>query len=144
VRELGRDPHTGQYHVIARHEGLELTPGVRIARIDGPLFFADADAFRTRIHEITADDGGPVRLVVDAEAVLLTDTDGSDMLEQVAAELAVEGSTLQLASVHPPVLALWQRAGLLDALGDGAVFATVEDAVEAGEAGPRVRAPSSR
>jgi SulP family sulfate permease len=144
VRELGRDPQTGRFHVLSRHEGLELVPGVRIARIDGPLFFADADAFRTRVHEITADDGGPVRLVVDAEAIMLTDTDGADMLEQVAAELAVEGSRMQLASVHPPVLALWRRAGLIDALGDGAVFATVDDAVEAGEPSLRVRAPSSR
>jgi SulP family sulfate permease len=144
VPELGHDPRTGRYHVLSRHDGLELTPGVRIARIDGPLFFADADAFRTRVHEITADEGGPVRLVVDAEAVLLTDTDGADMLKQVAAELADEGSQLQLASVHPPVLALWRRAGVIDALGDGAVFATVDDAVAAGERPLRVRAPSSR
>jgi MFS superfamily sulfate permease-like transporter len=141
VRELGRDPRTGRFHVLSRHEGLERTPGVRIARVDGPLFFADADAFRTRIREIAADEGAPGRLVIDAEAVLLTDTDGADILKQVAGELASEGSTLQLASVHPPVLALWNRAGLIDALGEGAVFATVGEAV--GEP-PRVRDPALR
>lgn len=141
VRELGRDPRTGRFHVLSRHEGLELTPGVRIARVDGPLFFADADAFRTRIREIAADEGAPGRLIIDAEAVLLTDTDGADILKQVAGELASEGSTLQLASVHPPVLALWKRAGLIDALGEGAVFATVGEAV--GEP-PRVRDPALR
>jgi len=116
-------------------------PGVRIARIDGPLFFADADAFRTRIREIAAEEGMPCRLVVDAEAVLLTDTDGADILKQVAEELAADGSRLQLASVHPPVLALWKRAGLIDALGEGAVFATVADAVGAS---PAVRVPALR
>jgi SulP family sulfate permease len=141
VRELGRDPRTGRFHVLSRHDGLELLPGVRIARVDGPLFFADADAFRSRIREIVADEGAPSRLIVDAEAVLLTDTDGADILKQVAEELASEGSTLQLASVHPPVLALWKRAGLIDALGEGAVFATVQEAV--GEA-PRVRDPALR
>jgi SulP family sulfate permease len=141
VRELGRDPQTGRFHVLSRHDGLELTPGVRIARVDGPLFFADADAFRTRIREIAADEGAPSRLIVDAEAVLLTDTDGADILKQVAGELASEGSTLQLASVHPPVLALWERAGLIDALGEGAVFATVQEAV--GEP-PRIRDPALR
>ena len=141
VRELGRDPRTGHFHVLSRHAGLELTPGVRIARVDGPLFFADADAFRTRIHEIAADEGAPGRLIVDAEAVLLTDTDGADILKQVGEELASEGSRLQLAGVHPPVLALWERAGLIDALGEGAVFATVEEAVGVP---PPVRAPSSR
>lgn len=55
--------------------------------------------------------------------------------------LASEGSMLQLASVHPPVLALWRRAGLVEALGEGAVFASVEEAV--GEP-PRVRDPALR
>jgi MFS superfamily sulfate permease-like transporter len=141
VRELGRDPQTGRFHVLSRHEGLELTPGVRIARVDGPLFFADADAFRTRIREIAADEGTPGRLVVDAEAVLLTDTDGADILKQVGEELASQGSRLQLAAVHPPVLALWRRAGLVEALGEDAVFATVEEAVGAP---PRVRDPALR
>ncbi|WCB95202.1 putative sulfate transporter [Baekduia alba] len=141
VRELGRDPRTGRFHVLSRHEGLELTPGVRIARVDGPLFFADADAFRTRIREISADAGTPGRVIVDAEAVLLTDTDGADILAQVAGELASEGSTLELAAVHPPVLALWRRAGLIDAVGEDAVFATVEEAVAAP---PPIRVPSLR
>jgi SulP family sulfate permease len=117
VRELGRDPRTGAFHVLSRHEGLELTPGVRIVRVDGPLFFADADAFRTRVREVVADAGPPGRLIVDAEAVLLTDTDGADILKQVAEELRAAGTVVQLAAVHPPVLALWRRAGLLDALG---------------------------
>ena len=51
VRRLGRDPTSGAYHAIERHEGLETTPGVLVVRIDGPLFFADADRFRTHLQE---------------------------------------------------------------------------------------------
>ena len=34
-----------------------------------------------------------------------------------------------LAAVHPPVLELWRRAGVIDAIGENAVFETVDDAV---------------
>ncbi len=62
----------------------------------------------------------------------MTDTDGADMLMQVEEELLGQGA---LARVHPPVLALWERAGAIDAIGAGMVFATVRDAVHTLPAG---------
>ena len=138
VRRLGYDPDSRTFHAVARSEGLETTPGVLIARIDGPLFFADADRFRTRMQELAREDGSPTGIVIDADAVHLTDTDGADILIQVARELRSHGASLALAHVHPPVLALWRRAGLMDVLGDDAVFDRVRDAVEA------VRQPAPR
>jgi sulfate permease, SulP family len=131
VRKLGYDPDSGTYHAVARSDGLESTPGVLIARIDGPLFFADADRFRSRIQELAAEDGSPTAVVIDADAVHLTDTDGADILIQVAGELQSRGVSLGLAQVHPPTLALWRRAGLIEVVGEDAVFETVQDAVDA-------------
>jgi len=131
VRRLQRDPTSGTYHDVSRHAGLEQIPGVVIARVDGPLFFADADRFRERVHELVRDEEAPVCLVVDAEAVHLTDTDGADILMQVEDELQAQGTALALARVHPPVLALWKRAGVIDAVGEDRVFDTVRDAVRA-------------
>jgi SulP family sulfate permease len=131
VRRLGYDPDSRTYHAIARSEGLETTPGVLIVRVDGPLFFADADRFRTRIQELAREDGSPTGVVIDADAVHLTDTDGADILIQVARELESQGTSLALAHVHPPTLALWRRAGLMEVVGDDAVFERVRDAVEA-------------
>lgn len=68
-------------------------------------------------------------IVVDAEAVHLTDTDGADMLTQVEEEFRAQEVALALARVHPPVFALWERAGVIDAIGKGRVFDTVRDAV---------------
>jgi MFS superfamily sulfate permease-like transporter len=127
VRPLGYDPGSGTYHAIARTEGLEQSPGILIARIDGPLFFADADRFRERIQELTGGDGALTGVVIDADAVHLTDTDGADILIQVAGELRSHGTSLALAQVHPPTLDLWRRAGLSDTVG---VFASVQDAVD--------------
>ena len=131
IRRLHRDPASGTYHDVSRHEGLEQIPGIVIARVDGPLFFADADRFRERLHELVREEEAPRGVVVDAEAIHLTDTDGADILIQVGEELRSQGIALALADVHPPVFALWKRAGVIDAVSDGNVFDSVSDAVEA-------------
>jgi sulfate permease, SulP family len=128
IRRLGRDPRSDTYLDIERHDALETTPGVVVARIDGPLFFADADRFRTRIKELVAAEEHPTAVVVDADGVFLTDTDGADILIQVAEELGRQGIVLALARVHPSTLELWRRAGVLDVVGGG-VFTTVREAV---------------
>ncbi len=68
IRRLHRDPRSGGYHDVTRHEGLEAIPGIVIARVDGPLFFADADRFRERLHELVREEEAPTCIVVDAEA----------------------------------------------------------------------------
>jgi SulP family sulfate permease len=131
IRELRRDPASSAYHDVSRHEGLLPVPGILIARVDGPLFFADADRFRSRLRGLIRSDGDPKSVVVDAEAVHLSDTDGADIVIQVAEELAADGVSIAFANVHPPVLALWRRAGVLDAIGADSVHETVDEAVEA-------------
>jgi SulP family sulfate permease len=131
VRRLGRDPASGAYHDADRHEGLDFASGVLVARVDGPLFFADADRFRTRVQELVHTDGMPTGVVIDAEAVHLSDTDGADILTQVAEELHSQDVSLALARVHPAILALWRRAGVLDVVAEDRVFDSVRDAVRA-------------
>jgi MFS superfamily sulfate permease-like transporter len=52
VRRLGRQPASDVFHALGYQDGLETIPGVVVVRIDGPLFFADADRFRTRVPEL--------------------------------------------------------------------------------------------
>jgi high affinity sulfate transporter 1 len=114
VRPLGRERESGDYHDADRYDGLESVPGIVVLRVDGPLFFADADRFRTRVQQLTRQREDLTGVVLDAEAIHLTDTDGADVVLQVARELGADGVTLALARVHPPVAALWRRAGLSD------------------------------
>jgi len=131
IRRLHLDPTSGTYHDVSRHDGLEPTPGILIARVDGPLFFADADRFRTSLQEFSRGDEAIKGVVIDAEAVHLTDTDGADILIQVADEWKSRGALLALARVHPPVLELWRRAGVVDAVGEDGIFETISEAVRA-------------
>jgi sulfate permease, SulP family len=131
VRPLAREPGSGVYHDAAAKPGLQSEPRVLVVRIDGPLFFADTDRFRSRVMELARADGSLTGVVIDAESVHLTDTDGADILTQLAGELTAQGTSLVLARVHVPILELWQRAGVLDALSPDSVYETIEDAVGA-------------
>jgi sulfate permease, SulP family len=130
VRTLGREPSSDRYHAVDRHEGLEHVPGIVVIRIDGPLFFADADRFRSRVRELARAESALTGVVLDAEAIHLTDTDGADMIIQLAAELKAQGAAMAFARLHPPVAALWERAGVGDSVSAGA-FDTVSAAVNA-------------
>jgi SulP family sulfate permease len=133
VHALGRRRGSTAYVDLAAHDGLETTPGVLAVRIDGPLFFANANRFRDRVRELLAAEEGEVRaLVIDAEAVSQTDTDGADVLTELGAELRGRGISIALARVESAVRDLWRRAGTIEAIGgDERIFPTVVEAVEA-------------
>ena len=138
VRVLGRRPGSDAYLDRARHTNLVTTPGVLVVRLDGPLFFANAGGFHDRIHRLIAAAPEPVdALVIDAEAVFQTDTDGADILARLGAELRPRGISIALARVQSDVSDLWQRAGVIDAIGGPEhVFHTVKEAVDGIDAAP--------
>jgi MFS superfamily sulfate permease-like transporter len=105
---------------------------VLVVRVDGPLFFADADRVRDTLKEMIDGVESPVRaVVVGADAISQTDTDGADIVSLIAGAFRTRGITLALARVEPSILALWTRAGAVDAVGTGRVFVTVREAVKA-------------
>ena len=106
-------------------------PGILVVRVDGPLFFADADRFRARVRELIAAHPGTHRVVIDADAIHLTDTDGADIIAEVAEALAAQDVGLAFVAVHPPVLALWERAGVFDVVDRADVHETLAAAVAA-------------
>ena len=132
LRRLGKHPDSEAYVDVDRHERLGQTPGVVAVRLDGPLFFADANRFRDGIREMVEASEAPVRaVVIDAEAISQTDTDGADILIELADELESQNAILAVARVESEILDLWVRAGAIDAIGSEHVFHTVAEAVEA-------------
>ena len=131
VRELGFDPRTNRYRSVDRAAWVDPIPGLLVARVDGPLFFADADRFRARVRALAQQSDLPPHVLIALDAVHFTDTDGADILIQLAHELRTQGSALALTEVHPPVLALWRRAGVVDAVGEDAIFAGLPEAIAA-------------
>ncbi|GAA3470626.1 SulP family inorganic anion transporter [Nonomuraea roseola] len=67
-------------------------PGPAVYRFEGPLFFANADTFKTEILALETTD-----VVLDAEAISDVDTTGAEALRQVEAQLTAAGRRLVVA-----------------------------------------------
>ena len=118
----------GQWGDRARHPENAAPDGVAVLRVDGGLFFANADGIRARVREAAAADG--VRAVVlDAETVPFVDVTAAQMLEELAADLARDGKRLLLARDIGDVRDVLRRAAPDSALGE--VYPSVDAAVEA-------------
>ena len=136
LRTLAHDPRDDTYLDPSRHEGLEEVPGVLIIRIDGPLFFADATPFLEQVRGLVdAAAEAPKAVVLDAEAVSQTDSDGADILRQLHDELDGRGVALYVARPEATIVDVWSRSGAIDALGADHVLETTRQAVAAAKGG---------
>jgi high affinity sulfate transporter 1 len=132
VRRLGFDRGSSAFRDPRRHEGVEEVPRVLVVRLDGPLFFADAQRFHDELERMVAEAGDDlIAVVIDGDAISQTDTDGADIVIDIARELRAIGVTLSFARVDLEVSMLWERAGVMEAVGSERFFPTVRAAVDA-------------
>jgi sulfate permease, SulP family len=130
VATLGRTPGPGgHYRDIDRHPEA-LVPGhVAVLRIESGLYFANADAVRTRILQAASD--GIRAIVIDAETTPFIDVTSARMLADLADELRHQHVQLLIARDVGQV-----RDILHHVIDDPAIehfYPTVQAAVEAAE-----------
>lgn len=121
-------------HDVAVHPDARMVPGLVVYRYDSPLFFANAEDFRTRALDAvaTGSPGAPVRwLVINAEAISDVDGTAVDALEALRRELAARGVVVALARLEHAVRLLLERAGFVDRIGREHVFPTLPTAIDA-------------
>ncbi|MGY1806274.1 SulP family inorganic anion transporter [Blastococcus sp. SYSU D00669] len=119
-------------HDIDDHPGARLVPGLVVYRYDSPLFFANAEDFRTRA--LAAVDGVPTPtewFVLNAESNVEVDLTGLDALEEVRAELDRRGIVFAMARVKEDLRVPLAAAGLVDRIGEERLFPTLPTAVQA-------------
>ncbi|WFE20738.1 sulfate permease [Solwaraspora sp. WMMD937] len=136
--ELGRVPGTATFRNVARYQGLLTDPQVVVLRIDGPLYFANAQYLADRLLTLAETREALRAVVVDASAVGDADADGAHALAQARDRLASRGVVLRLATVRGPVRDLLTRSGLWPTMREaGQLHPEVADAVDAatGEGG---------
>ena len=131
VAELGRAPEGPDLWIDRdRHPDAAPADGVVVVRVEGGLFFADADHVRDALR--AAAGSGVHGIVLDARSVPFVDVTAARMLVELTATLATRGVTLVVARD------IGQVRDVLRAT-DGAapaVFAEVDAAVAALGAGP--------
>ncbi|MEV2241959.1 sulfate permease [Micromonospora sp. NPDC049891] len=146
LAELGRVPGTQTYRNVARYSGLVTDPRVAIVRVDGPLYFANAQFLEDRLLSLAEQRPELTALVLDASAMSDTDADGAHAVAELRQRLAARGVALHLATVRGPVRDLLGRAGVWQTMhGGGQVHVDLTAAVAAtggGAAQPIVDTPA--
>ena len=127
---LGRLPGRKGYHDISRHPEAHQVPGLVLFRWDSPLFFANAEIFRSRLLAAVAAATQPARrVVVAAEPVTDIDVTAADMLQALKAQLANENIGLCFAELKGPVKDRLRRYGLYETFRDTGFYPTIGSAV---------------
>jgi high affinity sulfate transporter 1 len=127
---LGRIEGVKGYHDTDRHPEARLVPGLVLFRWDAPLFFANAEMFRSAVETAMAESPTAVRwLIVAAEPVTDIDTTAADVVEAIHDELEQAGIELAFAELKGPVKDRLRRYGLFDRIGELRFYPTIGEAV---------------
>jgi high affinity sulfate transporter 1 len=132
VARLGRVPGSdGQYGDLERHPDNKAPDGIAILRVESALFFANADAVRSRLLAAGREDGIHA-VILDAETVPAIDATATAMLDEVDDDLRRRGVRLLVARDIAVVRDLLRSAGATKDLLE--VHPSVRDAVDAAHA----------
>jgi SulP family sulfate permease len=117
VSTLARDPGTGAWRRADLHAGWSTAPGVMVARVDGPLFYANAVSVKERLLDLVGDtEPQPEAVVLELAESPDLDLETLDMLGELADALTALGVELRLAMVRTPALEVLRRSGAADRL----------------------------
>jgi high affinity sulfate transporter 1 len=128
---LGRSPDTGVFHRLDENPDSETYPGLVIVRFDGPLYFANANALRDRIREVTTDvDPSVTMVIIDMEGVNYLDLEGCDMLNEITENMKSIGIEIHLARVKHGVRDMLEKDGVDKIIGSDHIHNKVVEAVQ--------------
>ena len=128
VLRMGFERENSIYVDADRHPEAEIHPGIVIAGIYGPLFFADADNFRKSVMDMV-EKYQPHSVVIDLSTTLLIDMDGDKTLAKLSGDLRKKNIQILLARVRSDNLELMRKTGTLEIIGSQNIYKTVRAAV---------------
>jgi sulfate permease, SulP family len=143
TRQMAFDRNHDVYVHLDHHPEAELVPGILVVGVHGPLFFADADNFRTSASQhVKATQ--PHSVVIDFSAVATMDMDGIRALLQLSQELRNKNIRVLLVNVGREHIELMRRTGALDDIGADNIHRTVRSAVANAQTAAEASDRSSR
>jgi MFS superfamily sulfate permease-like transporter len=129
---LGREPGTDHWIPVDIGHTTEEVPGILVYLMYAPLWYGNADYFCNRARQLVSAAPSPVHaMVLDAVAISDIDYTGLRALGNLVAELRRQGVTLAIARSSHLVHHDLKHGALLQQLGPGHLFTSVEAAVEA-------------
>ena len=122
VYVLGREPGTTKFRPRSPdHPDDEFEPGLLLARLEGRLFFLNAERIGDKLRALMAETQ-PRVVVLDLRAVFDLEYSALKMLIDAEARGRAAGVELWLGALQPEVLAVVQRSPLGERSGPSACF----------------------
>jgi anti-anti-sigma factor len=129
VYALGRKPNSNVFRPLSdRTPEDETFPGLLVLRVEGRIFFANAERIAERIRPLVAD-ANPRIVALDLSRVPDLEYTALKMLTEAEKRHRDRGVTLWLVGLNPEVLAMVHRAPLGETLGRERMFHNLELAV---------------
>jgi len=130
VYPLGRKPGTTVYRPLSEgHPGDETWPGLLIVRVEGRVFFANAQRVGDLVWPLL-EEHAPRVVLLDCGAVTDLEYTALKMLTEAEERLRKEGRELWLAAMNPGVSAMVEHSKLGAALGRQRMFPNLDAAVD--------------
>lgn len=119
------------WHSVVDYPQAEQEPGLVVFRYDSPLFFANAEDFLRRARTAVRDHPEARWFLLNVEAVSEVDITGLDALGELHEFCAQRGIRLGLVRAKSELLEELRRHGLLEAIGEDALYQTMPTAIAA-------------
>lgn len=128
----GLVPGLAGMHDVDDYARARAIPGLVVYRYDSPLFFANAEDFRSRALAAVADETAPVRwFVLNVESNVEVDITTLDAVEDLRRELTGRGVVFAMARVKQDLLDDLDAYGLTESIGPKRIFPTLPTVLEA-------------
>ena len=129
VRVLGRKPGTNVFRPLSpEHPEDETFPGLLIVRLEGRIFFLNAERIAEKIRPLI-EQANPKVVAFDLSAVFDLEYSALKMLIEAERRHRERGVMLWLVGLNPAVLAMVQRSPLGSTLGRERMHFSLEQAV---------------
>lgn len=127
---VGRKRNTQVFRLLSpEHSDDEIWPGLLIVRLEGRIFFANAQRVGDRIWPLI-EQTKPSIVVLDCSSVIDIEYTALKMLSEAEENLQHSGITLWLAALTPGVFAAVSRSRIGQALGRERMFFNLQEVVE--------------
>lgn len=134
IAVLGRIPGTTFYRNVERFPQLELCEDVLIVRFDAQLYFANLDYFKTSLETLVAQKGTQLKtIIINAESINQIDSSAMQTIDDIVTDFKAAGLCVYFSGVKGPVRDGLVRGHLIDKIGEGNFFMSVQEAMDAYE-----------
>jgi MFS superfamily sulfate permease-like transporter len=123
---------SGIWEPTPAQPGSQTAPGLIVYRYGADLFYANADRFADEVRQLVDKAPAPVKwLVIGAEAITDIDLSAAETVRGLVGDLSRLEVHLFLARVSPYLLSDLRQRRLVEVIGEGRIFPTLHEALEA-------------